>query len=139
MYTSGCYNIRNKFDLSHINFFRLTFEFEFFHLISCLRFGITGTWLEFEHLITTWIKNRNTKRSDLSLPYPKLQRINPTLPQSCQNLLQNLNPIQDISSQQFKELLKNLKLLRRDFEIKDFSKFDARVNEDLTEIYFPIR
>ena len=102
-------------------------------------YGITGSWSEFEQLICVWIKNRNSKKTELKLPYPELNIINFQVPISVTKLFQSLNPIEGISVQDFRDLLKNLRLLKRDFDVEHFARYEARVNEDLTEIHFPIR
>jgi len=101
--------------------------------------GITGSWPDFEHLINTWFKNRNSKRTEPKLAFPSLKVIDSELPPHVRSMFQSLTPIEGISPQEFKELLKSLKLLIRDFDVKDFVRFGARVNKECTEVYFPVR
>jgi len=103
------------------------------------RFGISGSWSDFEELIGVWIKNRNSRRTDLKTPYPRLQIVDFQVPPTALKQFQRLAPIEDITSQDFRDLLKNLHLLKRDYNVADFARLEARVNEDLTEIHFPVR
>ena len=71
--------------------------------------------------------------------YPVFISIDQSLSSRLEASIQSLRPVEGMSGKEFKELLRNLKLLQRDYTAKDFERFQARVNEGLDEIFFPVR
>lgn len=103
-------------------------------------FGVTGTFADFELLINTWMTNRNAKRGDDKQPYPTLNHnLLPGLPPHLKARFESMTPVEHLSKEQFRTLLANLRLSKKEFQARNFSQFEARVNEKLCEVLFPIR
>ena len=100
---------------------------------------MTGSWSEFEELVSTWFKNRNRRRTEPQLRYPRLQCADPQLPPDLLARFEGLLPAGSLSAAQWKELRRNLRLQKDDFELEALEALEARVNPQLTELDFPIR
>jgi twinkle protein len=70
-----------------------------------------------------------------------LSVIDPRLPERLEAVLNTLTPVEELSTADYKDLLRNLRLYQRDFEPVDFARLGARVNPSagLSELVFPVR
>ena len=47
--------------------------------------------------------------------------------------------MESLSVSELRDLFKNLRLQKKDFDKEDLVRYEARVNTDLNQIYFPVR
>lgn len=48
-------------------------------------------------------------------------------------------PVESLTIKEFKDVLKALRLPVRDFKPEDFARFEARVNEAMDQLIFPVK
>ena len=92
-----------------------------------------------QNFIDVWQKNRHKKKGDELLEYPTLSKMPIQLPGDTSKLWSECAPIESLSAQEYKDVLKHLRLPLKDFKLEDFVRFEARVSPDHQEIIFPVR
>ena len=108
--------------------------------LVCPQLSLVGSWSEFESLVQAWLTNRARKQGEVMVDYPALQRVQLGLPAKEQKLWDTSLPVEQLSKEQFWELLRHFRQVRRDFRQEDFTRFEARVGgEALDTLYFPVR
>lgn len=107
----------------------------------CPSLAVTGPWRLFNKLINIWVLNTSKTHGKSSREYPKSNTdVELKLSSMVQNLWDNATPIEQLSSQQFKNIIKTFKQKQRNFSLEDFVRFGTRVNEDsLNTLFFPVR
>ena len=105
----------------------------------CPELAVTGTWTQLECLLSAWVSNRNSKKTAVRQSYPAVNRLELNLPETVRQVWDRAVGVEKLTAVQFKDLLHNFKQIKRDFEIDHFSKFEVRVNQELTVMYFPVK
>ena len=99
-----------------------------------------GTWQDFQQLVETWLANRQKRKGEELAAYPTLQRVDLKLPSKEQKVWEAATPVETLSKEQFKDLLKNFRQVQRDFSVEDLARFEVRVEAGtLDKMYFPVR
>ena len=100
--------------------------------------GVFGSWSQLETILTAWTQSKKSAKNLPSQP-PTMSRLRMKLPESVKTMLDSSNSIDQLTMLKFKKLLSNFKLRQSDFSRDHFTKFEGKCNEELTEMYFPIR
>ena len=123
--------VENALTLIYVN--KTTGEF------VCPDLALYGAWNELRDFLAVWCLNRNKKRKDAPVPYPPLKTLNLSTPHKVTEVWSRAVPLESLSADEFKELLKRLKLPVRDLKVEDFVRYEVRVNAEQDELYFPVR
>ena len=108
-------------------------------LVVCPELAISDEWSSLQNFIDVWQKNRHKKKGEELLEYPTLSKMPIQLPEETSKLWSECAPIESLSVQEYKEVLKHLRLPLKDFKLEDFVRFEARVTPNHQEIIFPVR
>jgi len=100
---------------------------------------LSGSWNQLEKLIETWEFNKKCKPKEPVKQYPVFKKVDTNLSESIQIWWDNCLELKSLESYQFNQLLQCFKLSEKDYSIDHFKEFDVRVNNELNEMYFPIR
>lgn len=108
-------------------------------LVVCPELAISDEWSSLQNFIDVWQKNRHKKKGEELLEYPTLSKMPIQLPEETSKLWSECAPIESLSVQEYKDVLKHLRLPLKDFKLEDFVRFEARVTPNHQEIIFPVR
>ena len=105
----------------------------------CPDAALNGDWKDLSGFLEIWTRNKSTKKGEKTDPYPILPEINLNPDGEMLDFYQKCLPIESISAQEFRDLLKRLKLPVRELKMEDFVRFEVKVNPEKTQLVFPVR
>lgn len=108
----------------------------FFTVPDC---GLYGNWTELQNFLSVWCENRTKKRNEALIEYPVLPQFNLETPPEVQEVWDRGVTLSSLSSSEFKDLLKGLKLPVRELKLEDLSSVEVRVDLETQSLLFPIR
>ena len=104
----------------------------------CPDLGVFGTWPQLECILNSWIESRKSAKN-LPAKLPTISRLKMKLPDNVKTIWDAGVQVDTLNALKFKKLLSNFKLKQADFQKDDFTLFEAKCNEELTEMYFPVK
>jgi twinkle protein len=105
----------------------------------CPQMALHGTWGDLEAVISAWVKNKSRKKSEPKVQYPTVRPMDISFPKLAKQLWDASVPIESLTSQEFKDVLKHFRQIKRDFDVKHFVHYETRVTEDHKSLLFPIK
>jgi twinkle protein len=108
-------------------------------LVVCPELAISDEWQKLRSFIETWHSNRRRKKTEAMDDYAKLNVLPAELPKETADFWSTCLPVEALSSQEMKDVLKHLKLPLKDFKLEDFVRFEARVSANHEQLLFPVR
>ena len=106
-----------------------------------------GDWRTLQNFLLAWQADRASSSSPAKASaegqqlYPELGALDLDAPASeVAREWEGCVPVESLSAQEFKEVLRALKLPLRSFKVEDFVRFEARVPRDtMDQLVFPVR
>ena len=111
--------------------------------------ALGGDWATFKEFILIWLRKRTSSKSTIHVALPQLESFLPASEEDIPgiSIWKLAEPVESLSSDDFRSLLKALKISTRYYHLEHFSNHDAKVilrqgddgKIDDAQILFPVR